>query len=882
VAYAHSRGIVHRDLKPANVLLGPYGETLLVDWGLAKPLAVAEGKTAPPEGFLRPAAQEVATQAGAVVGTPAYMAPEQAAGNPAGRAADVYGLGATLYHLLAGRPPFGGLDVLDVLMRVVQGQCRPAREVNPAVPAALSAVCHKAMAPEPQGRYDSAKELAAEVERWLADEPVIACRERWPTRLARWGRRHRPLVASSAVLLLSAVAALAVGVAAVNAEKKRTAQALRQTRAALDEMSSQVIEDWLARRGPLEPAQRAFLEKALAYYEAFAAESGQTEEVRRSVADAYLRVGRIHRRLERYADAEATGRRAAELFAGLVADFPGVLEYRRSLANSHNSLGTLLMDTGRPQEAEAAFRAAGDITKKLTADLPAVAEYRQELAGHHSNLGVLLLGTGRLKEAEAAYRDARDVRQQLAAEFPAVAAYRKDLAISHNNLANLLELTGRPKEAETAYRDALAIQQRLVAEFASEPEYRRDLAMTHNNLGILLADTGRPKEAEAAYNDAVGLQKRLAAEFPAIAKYRHELARSYVNLANLLASTSRPKEAEAAYHDALDVQKRLASEYPSAPEYWRELAAGHNNLGTLLDETGRPKEAEAAFRESLEIKKRLAAEFPTVPQYRLDLASGHNNLGILLKDTGRPQEAEAACRAALEIEKQLASEFPAVPEYRLNLAASHGNLGRLLANTGRLKEAEAAYRDARDIYEPLVAEFPTTSEYPCELAAVLDGLAELAHGRKEYAAARRLLEQARPHAQAALDANPQSPRYREVLRGNRQQLAAALLELGEHAAAAEVAVELARISGDPANDDYTAASFFCRCVVLAEKDTKLPQVRRQELAKSYGDQAMAALKQAVAKGYKDTANLHKDKELDPLRSRTDFKDLLAGLGPKAK
>jgi serine/threonine-protein kinase len=112
VAYAHSRGVLHRDLKPANVMLGPYGETLVVDWGLAKALPAEEGRTSPPEGFLRPSsAQQVATRAGGVVGTPGYMAPEQAQGAVVGPAADIYGLGASLYHVLTGRAPVAGASV---------------------------------------------------------------------------------------------------------------------------------------------------------------------------------------------------------------------------------------------------------------------------------------------------------------------------------------------------------------------------------------------------------------------------------------------------------------------------------------------------------------------------------------------------------------------------------------------------------------------------------------------------------------------------------------------------------------------------------------------------------------------------------------------------
>jgi serine/threonine protein kinase len=217
VAYAHSRGVLHRDLKPANVLLGPYGETLLVDWGLAKPLQPIEGQ-ATPDRFVRPGLLGgEATQAGAVVGTPAYMAPEQAAGHSAavGRASDIYSLGATLYHLLAGCAPFGGGEMLDVLMRVVQGQYRPVREANPSVPAGLAAICGKAMALGPQDRYASAKELATAVERWLALGDDMDGVKSWSLRnigarfVGRpWYRRH--LLISGLTLL--ALAALAVAV----------------------------------------------------------------------------------------------------------------------------------------------------------------------------------------------------------------------------------------------------------------------------------------------------------------------------------------------------------------------------------------------------------------------------------------------------------------------------------------------------------------------------------------------------------------------------------------------------------------------------------------------------------------------------------------------
>jgi serine/threonine-protein kinase len=742
VAYAHSRGVLHRDLKPGNVMLGPYGETLVVDWGLAKVVGRPAGGDGASEGTLRPPSAEgsAPTQVGSAVGTPPYMSPEQAAGkiDELGPASDVYSLGATLYCLLTGKAPFEGGEAGEVLRRVQQGDFPPPRQVKRTVPAPLEAVCLKAMALRPADRYGTARALADEVEHWLADEPVSAYREPWLSRLARWGRRHRPLVAAALALLVTAVAALAAGIVAVNGERQRTEQARKRTREALDEMSSQVIEDWLAQKKELEPAQRAFLEKALAYYEEFARESGHSQGVRQGVAGAHLRVGKIRYRLGQHQEAEAAYARARELYARLAAEFPADPQYRQELAHSHIYLGILLVETGRP------------------------------------------------KDAETSYRDALDLQKQLAQDFPGVPQYRQQLAVSHNQLGILLAATGRPQEAETSFRDAIELYKALAAEFPAEPGYRRELAGILNNLGLSLTQTGRLREAEPIYRDALAVQKALAAEFPAEPVHRLRLART------------------------------------------------HLSLGNLLADTGRPKEAEASCRDALVLLKQLAQDFPGVPEYRQALAHSHTSLGIPLKDAGRPQEAEAALRDALAINKQLAADFPKVPDYQNDV----GN--------------------------------------------TLDELAELARRRKDYPEARRLLEKAEPYLKRAMEANPRHPDYREAFCENRQWLAATLLELGEHAGAAEAAADLARVAFEPASDPYKAAAFFSRCIPLPEKDGKLPEARRKELAQSYGDRALEALRQAVAKGYKDAAQMKKDPDLDPLRGRDDFQKLLAEVEAAAK
>jgi WD40 repeat protein/serine/threonine protein kinase len=226
VAYAHSRGVLHRDLKPGNIMLGKYGETLIVDWGLAKSVGRSDQTRTAEESTWQPSSGSdwAATVMGTVIGTPAYMSPEQAAGrlDLLGPASDIYSLGATLYALLTGTAPFDELDKGELLQQVQRGAWRPPRQVKPNTPLALDAICRKAMALRPEVRYATALALAADVEHCLADEPVTAYREPWMVLAARWGRRHKPVVAGTAGLLMAALAALAISTVLLRQEQRRT------------------------------------------------------------------------------------------------------------------------------------------------------------------------------------------------------------------------------------------------------------------------------------------------------------------------------------------------------------------------------------------------------------------------------------------------------------------------------------------------------------------------------------------------------------------------------------------------------------------------------------------------------------------------------------
>lgn len=227
IHYAHSRGVLHRDLKPGNIMLGRYGETLVVDWGLAKALGIGTSKTAEDAGAtprhewsaagiqaetpLVPSSAEGSepTIQGAAIGTPAYMSPEQASGrfDLLGPASDVFSLGATLYAILTGSPPYHGADALA---RAREADYSSPRKGDRSIAPALEAICRKAMAKSPGDRYSSADALARDLEKYLADEAVSAQPDGLADGLARFGRRHRAYLRAGvlALLLITAVAVI--------------------------------------------------------------------------------------------------------------------------------------------------------------------------------------------------------------------------------------------------------------------------------------------------------------------------------------------------------------------------------------------------------------------------------------------------------------------------------------------------------------------------------------------------------------------------------------------------------------------------------------------------------------------------------------------------
>lgn len=671
LAYAHSHGIVHRDLKPSNVILGKYGETLVVDWGLAKVMAESEGEASPgvresPGSGTQPTA--TLTQEGSVMGTPAYMSPEQAEGrlNVCGPATDVYGLGATLYALLTGGPPFPGHDANAILAAARRGAFLPPRQRDGMTPRALEAICLKAMAFRPESRYATALELAADVERWLADEAVSAHREPWTTKARRWLRRHRVLAASVVATLAAATVFLVVLLAifgeqnTVLRDKNRELTALSDrenaarvqadldyhiAKEAVDKYLTAVAEDPDLNQGDFNKLRKKLLETALPYYEKFAerAHNGQLPEQER--AQAHYRLAQLRVYLGESVMAWANLEESRVIYAKLLEDASSgagdsatVATYRLNLARVHNSRGILLKELGRRNDARVALRQAVALFEELVTAFPAKPDYRQDLAMSHNNLGVLFTEEGQRAEAAQAFRAAHAAYQFLTTAYPNVRDYRRDLAMSYNNLALLWDKS-HADDAESDFRHAIDIAEKLAADFPLEREYRSNLAASHNNLGNLLARLGRTDAAETSFRQAIAREQKLADDSPTVPEYRRALAAAHNNLGLLLASVGRQSEADRAYRYALTHYERLVTEFPARSAYVVQLGNCYANLGQMVRDQGQPAAALPWFDKAIQALQPVVHQEQRLAEAREFLRTARVGRALTLEQLGLRDEA---------------------------------------------------------------------------------------------------------------------------------------------------------------------------------------------------------------------------------------------------
>jgi tetratricopeptide (TPR) repeat protein len=290
--------------------------------------------------------------------------------------------------------------------------------------------------------------------------------------------------------------------------------------------------------------------------------------------------------------------------------------------------------------------------------------------------------------------------------------------------------------------------------------------------------------------------------------------------------------------------------------------------------------AKAALQQGIKLHETLVVKFPTVAEYRRDLARAYNDLtGVYLR-TGQAKEAEETCRRAVALQENLAADFPSVAGYRHDLGASLTDLGYLYLRIGRRQEGEHALRKALAIFQAMAKRKQPTLEVRRELGRTLHSLARLSLEKKKLREALQFLTEAIKHQEVVLEFNPRGQADRLALRNHYGLFGLVQLELGEYNSAATTAVKVQETLPEDGRGCFLGARILGRCAALAEKDAKVPADKRKAAAQEYADRAMAFLRDAVKKGFKDAKVVLTDADLSGLRSREDFRKLVSELKEK--
>ena len=762
IEYAHSRGVIHRDLKPDNIMLGPYGETLVVDWGLAKVIGSSDVRTDVPGGDDAVVQSEgEATTFGTVTGTPAYMSPEQALGwhDAIKPGSDIYSLGATLYSLLTGRPPLGTDDLGNLIVRIQKQDFRKPREINPSIPRPLEAICLKAMAPSASARYRTAEALAGDLEAFLAGEPVSAWREPFSVRAARWVRRHRTLVSTAAATAAVLLVALGVIVFLQNSANRRLSEANdRETLArkeaeaqrdkaqqnfqmaqdAVDRYFTQVSDDRRLAQHGLEPLRRDLLKSAGQFYERFVAQDPKAA-LRYDNAWAKFRLAEITDEIAAPVEAVAGYEQAAQTFRELIKA-EGAPRLRDPLLMCLNNLITLYDRSGQHAKAEATLAEALAIARSLATEDPKSPPAQRHWARFLGIQASRLLDQGELAKSRASYREEIRVREQIVVSEQKQ-TYQLELAVAYGNLAVVEERFEQLAEAHRLRAKAISINRQLVVEDPNDAYLQHALALSLVQFANLAAREGLDDDARKAFREAVDLRTALVQRHPDVLEYRAALAMTADHFGVFSYDRGDFDAARTCYRQALTQAERLATDYPKIAEYQASLATTLANSANLAVDQNHVQLADQWLRQAIEIRKQLLHDSPNDLDAREGLASARLELATVDLQTKRYRPGEEHVRPAIATYRELVAAHPDRPFYAERLGIGLKVLGDLLKGAERDDQAASAYHEAQQVQRQLVAAYSNVTKHRVDLAMTCINLGNLCGRRGQWADAAAAFEE---------------------------------------------------------------------------------------------------------------------------------------------
>jgi serine/threonine protein kinase len=679
IAYAHSRGVLHRDIKPSNIMLGPFGETLVMDWGVAKPMrqsysagpdALPSTSNDEPIGWPHGGSSSI-TVTGQSVGTPAYMSPEQAAGEIAalGPASDVYSLGATLYTMLTCRPPSSGVPASAVSDVRLDRSAAP-RALQSRVPRALNAVCRKAMAEHPAKRYSSALALADDIERWLADEPVAAWRDPWLTYTRRWGQRHQPLVAGIAAAVVVALGALGLAVPLLSIAWQNQADARRNEQKQRILAIQKADEAEEQRASALRNLQEADQQRALAL-----AHQSQADEERQRAEKALKILVDAFRKPDPAADGRSL--KVVDLLDRTVKELDvSLIDQPLMRATLLSAIGETFSGLGMAQEALALFEKAFTIRRTALGE-----DHPETLRSAHS-VAMTFQDRGRFDRAIPLLASTLAQRQAKLGDD------HNDTIESMNDLAVTYWKAGMPRMAIPLYEATLARVR------AIRGEADLDALTITDNLAVAYAAAGMPDRAIPLHEFTLGrFQAKLGDDHPTTLVALNNMAQAY-KAANRLGEAIMLREAT-----SVKLRTKLGEDHPTTLTVLNGLAAGYRDAGRL-------DEAESVFRVVLANRQtKLGGDHPDTLFTTFLLAK-------LEFEAHRPDQAVPLARKFVERATNIAGRLPA------NVRNAIPRAAELLVSHYRLSgQTDLAERYRRIQQLQHSAQFATPKRSPAQSAA---------------------------------------------------------------------------------------------------------------------------------------------------------------------
>lgn len=695
VQSAHSRGILHRDLKPSNILIDtanpqeePAAADLRIsDFGLAS--------------FAEEEAE--ATRSGAVVGTPTYMSPEQAESrlSDISTQSDVYALGAILYELLCGEPPFRRATTLATLQAVRSEQATPMRRLNPEIPPDLEAVCLKCLEKLPEKRYATANALSQDLQNWLNGKPVSARR---PTAVERFSCicRRNPALTSVGTLLAVSVLVGTITSTALLFRAQRSAQAATQNaeqlswavdnlHSAIDMLFVTVADSPELKRADAEPLRNKLLDQARNYFQLVVERRPHAASTNLDYAETLQLLALVRKQLGDPAGAEQTLREAIHVLHQLPQDRDNrltAIEWNRQLAQILDRRGQ------HAQARELQRRALAAAKAEL--EQSATPESKRQLLKAQSLLWADIAGgeliASDLTVASRAARQAIELWQnhllQAGSDEP-----QRDAVPLANSLwivGVAAEESNQLTEAEAHHRQAWAILRAMVEE-SRDPEIELLAGRVKKKLGITLAKQNRLEEARTAYLEALQFFEKLQTEHPSVPEYSMEFCSTCYSLSvteYLSGDLSRTLELL-----GQNIERYLASakSFPDQQiDYWNRAGVAWNMVSAVEQERGDAAAASRAIEQALKIYHRVEQARPGWIFNQIVIAESEGNLGKLLIKQQSWERAEENLAAAVNRMQPIFEQQPENHRAMRALSGAYSGLAEANLQQGRIESAVRA------------------------------------------------------------------------------------------------------------------------------------------------------------------------------------------------